>query len=89
MKLFTRSKKEKGWLVIDESPEEVKFVHGRLEPGAKAAIDAWTSVDTHVGLERVAKEKHFERYRCATLLKPGEYQLLLVEARSNSFSFSR
>ena len=81
MRLFPRSKKQKGWLVIDESPEEVSFVHGRAEAGARAAIDAWASADAaHTALDRIAKDRHFDRYQCATLLKPGEYQLLLIDA---------
>jgi MSHA biogenesis protein MshI len=32
------------------------------------------------GVDRLAKELGFEHYQCSTLLSPGEYQLLLVEA---------
>ncbi|HEX9182830.1 MAG TPA: agglutinin biogenesis protein MshI [Burkholderiales bacterium] len=32
------------------------------------------------GVDRLAKELGFEQYQCSTLLSPGEYQLLLVEA---------
>ena len=81
MRLFSRSKKEKGWLVIDESPDEVSYVHGRAEPCARAVVAAWASADAgHTGLERVARERNFERYQCATLLRPEDYQLLLVDA---------
>jgi MSHA biogenesis protein MshI len=61
----------------------VKFVHGRSEPGSRAAVESWASVVAdapHAGLERIAKDRHFERYQCATLLRPGEYQLLMVDA---------
>jgi MSHA biogenesis protein MshI len=85
MKFFTRSKKEKGWLVIDESPEEVRYVHGRGEPGGRGAVSSWTTVPAdapHAALERIAKENHFDRYQCATLLRPGEYQVVMVDAPS-------
>lgn len=83
MKFFTRSKKQKGWLVIDESPEEIDCVHAEVAPGARASIDLWTSFKTGPApgaLEKIARDRHFERYQCATLLKPGEYQLLMVDA---------
>ena len=82
--LFGRSRKEQGWLLIDESPDEVTFVHG-VGAGERASIAAWARVGVapaHGGLERIAKERHFERYQCATLLRPGEYQIMLVEAPS-------
>ncbi len=84
MKWFSRlQKKEQGWLVIDESPEELRYVHGRAAPGAPSLIDGWSTLPLRppqAGLDRVAKEKRFERYQCATLLHPGEYQILMVEA---------
>jgi MSHA biogenesis protein MshI len=80
---FTRSKKEQGWLVIDATSEALRFVHGLSEPGKRASVDNWATANAEYsggGLERVAKSQHFDRYQCATLLKPGEYQLLQVEA---------
>src|SRR5579859_3279881 len=83
MKLFSRSKKEKGWLVMEESPEALKYVHAYAPPGARASIDSWSSVKSEPsagGLERIAREKHLDRYRRALLLRPGDYQLLMVDA---------
>ena len=83
MKLFSRSNKEKGWLVMDESPEELKYVHAYALPGGRASIDSWSSVKSDPspgGLERIAREKQLDRYRRAMLLRPGEYQLLMVDA---------
>jgi len=83
MKLFSRSKKEKGWLVMDESPEVLKYVHAYAPPGGQASINSWNTVKTEPtpgALERIAKEKHLDRYRRAVLLRPGEYQLVMVDA---------
>ena len=32
------------------------------------------------GLEKIAREMHFARYHCTTILSPQEYQMLVVEA---------
>ena len=83
MTFFTRAKKEQGWLVIDATSETLRFVHGQAQPGKRAAVDSWTTGEAEYrmgGLEKVARTRHFDRYQCATLLKPGEYQLLQVEA---------
>ena len=83
MTFFTRSKKEQGWLVIDATSEGLRYVHGHAQPGKRAAVDEWTTGEPEYragGLEKVARNRHFDRYQCATLLKPGEYQLLQVEA---------
>lgn len=83
MKLFTRSKKHKGWLVIDESPDQLKYVRSEAAPGVRASIESWTARAGETGrdaLEKLGKEKRFKQHRCATLLRPGEYQLLMVDA---------
>lgn len=84
MTFFTRSKKEQGWLVIDATSEGLRYVHAHVQPGKRAAVDEWTTGEPDYkgagGLEKVARSRHFDRYQCATLLKPGEYQLLQVEA---------
>jgi MSHA biogenesis protein MshI len=83
MKLFSRSKKEKGWLVMEESPEALKYVHAYAPPDGQASINLWNAIKTEPSpgaLERIAKEKHLDRYRRAVLLRPGDYQLLMVDA---------
>lgn len=83
MKWLSRSNKEKGWLVMEESPEELKYVHASASPGGRPSIDSWSSVKSDASaasLERIAKEKRLDRYRRAVLLRPGEYQLVMVDA---------
>jgi MSHA biogenesis protein MshI len=80
---FARRTREPGWLVVSLQPAELSFVHGRYAPGGGSLVER---CGTHAlegeyqGVERLAKELGFDRYQCSTLLAPGEYQMLLVEA---------
>ena len=80
---FSRGKREPGWLVVSLRPGELSFVHGQYAPGGESVVDR---CGTHAlegeyqGIERLASELGFDRYQCSTLLAPGEYQMLLVEA---------
>lgn len=80
---FMRSKREPGWLAVSLQPGELSFVHGQYAPGGTATVDV---CGTHVfegafeGAQQAAREHDLGRYQCSTLLSPGEYQVLLVEA---------
>lgn len=80
---FARATREPGWLAVSLRPTELSFVHGQYAPGGASVIDrcGTRALDGDLqGVDRLAKELGFERYQCSTLLSPGEYQLLLVEA---------
>src|SRR5258706_4593813 len=73
---------EPGWLVIAARENRLSFVHGCYAAG-KSSVTRFGQVEVEAkphALERVARELSFERYQCATLLRPGDYQMLLVEA---------
>jgi len=80
---FARGVREPGWLAVSLQPGELSYVHGQYAPGGESVVER---SGTHVldgeftGLDRLAKELGFDRYQCATLLGPGDYKLLLVEA---------
>jgi len=80
---FARGMREPGWLVVSLRPGELSFVHGQYAPGGESVVDR---CGTHAlegeyhGIERLANELGLDRYQCSTLLAPGEYQMLLVEA---------
>jgi MSHA biogenesis protein MshI len=80
---FARGTREPGWLVVSLRPGELSFVHGQYAPGGESVVDR---CGTHAlegeyqGIERLTKELGFDRYQCSTLLAPGEYQMLQVEA---------
>ncbi|HET9734343.1 MAG TPA: agglutinin biogenesis protein MshI [Burkholderiales bacterium] len=80
---FARATREPGWLVVSLRPTEISFVHGQYAPGGASLVDrcgtrALDAEDS--GVERLAKELGFDRYQCSTLLAPGDYQMLLVDA---------
>jgi MSHA biogenesis protein MshI len=78
-----KKKREPGWLVASLRPQELAIVHGRIGSNGKARIGKLASRELegdYAGAERLSREWHLERYRCATLLEPGDYQLLQVEA---------
>jgi MSHA biogenesis protein MshI len=83
MKWFGTAQREPGWLAIALSEGEMRFVHGRHSTTGKCAITRFGSalLEAKPGAaEKLAKDMHFDRYQCATLLNPGDYQLLVVEA---------
>jgi MSHA biogenesis protein MshI len=78
-----KKKREPGWMVASLQPKELAVVHGRISLNGKPRIDRLASralEGDYAGAERLSREWHLDRYRCATLLEPGDYQLLLVEA---------
>jgi MSHA biogenesis protein MshI len=80
---FSRGAREPGWLVVSLRPRELSFVHGQYAPDGKSVIDrsgTHALESEYQGVERLAKELDLDRYQCSTLLAPGEYQMLLVEA---------
>lgn len=84
MKWFSkRGASEPGWLAVALQTGGVSFAHGRIAGNGKSTISRCGTrayAGDQGGADRVARELQFDRYQCSTLLAPGEYQLLLVEA---------
>ena len=84
MKWFGKSATaEPGWLVVAQSDNRLSYVHGSYAASGKSAVTRYGHAEVEPkshALEKAARELHFDRYQCSTLLKPGEYQMLLVEA---------
>ena len=75
--------KQGGWFAASLEDELLHFAHGRFAPPGDARISAFGEKVLGTGrarLPKVASELKLQAYRCSTLLRPGEYQLLLVEA---------
>ncbi|BAN36475.1 mannose-sensitive agglutinin (MSHA) biogenesis protein MshI [Sulfuricella denitrificans skB26] len=84
MLFFDKKPHEPGWMAMQFTPEGVSLVHVRQVTDSKplvtlCALSPSSVVDVPV-LEKLAKERHLNRYHCSFLLNSGEYQLLVVEA---------
>jgi MSHA biogenesis protein MshI len=71
-----------GWLVVELDGKNASYAHGRADPGGKTLISFYgrRSIEGPADLQRLAKDLSFSRYRCITLLQPGDYQLIQLEA---------
>ena len=85
---FGRSRKqEPGWLAIVPMPGGAGIAHVVHQSVGKAARPQALRYEFHAfapddakAWEKFRKDGRLDRYRCTTLLNPGEYQLLLVDA---------
>lgn len=81
-RLFTRGAAP-GWLVVELGEASVSCAHVTPRDGrpvvAFAEERSWDAAEPK-SLERVAREFGAKRYQCTTLLRPDQYQILLVEA---------
>ena len=80
-----RDKKKPGWLAASVDAGGLDFAHARSKgAGQKMAVTAYGTrplpKDSKNALQKAAHDMHFNQYQCTTLLRPGDYQLLLVEA---------
>jgi MSHA biogenesis protein MshI len=73
-----------GWLAVSFDETSVEFAHARRVRGAIAAqVSKYAARDLRDGqstIERVKRDDRLAGYQCSTLLRPGEYDLLMVEA---------
>ena len=72
-----------GWLAVELGDATVSLAHVVPEggqPALKFAEERPWNPGEPKSLERVAREFGAKRFRCTTLLKPREYNILLVEA---------
>jgi MSHA biogenesis protein MshI len=70
-------------MVIALNGAELALVHGEHAPDRKPQIHQYAvrAVDAdHPALDRTARELGLGRFDCATLLDPGDYQIVVVEA---------
>jgi MSHA biogenesis protein MshI len=81
---LAREKKTPGWFAISVDADAMQFAHGRFQPGAKSLISGYgaQALAEGQGLPKLAHHMKGGRYECAALLRPGEYQILLVDAPS-------
>ncbi len=84
MAWFSKKKTQPGWMVVSADTDAIRLAHIERPALGKPRVDRWGIVkrDEHDGaeLQQAAKEHELGQYRCATLLHPAQYQLLMVDA---------
>lgn len=78
-----RPKLYDGWMSVAIAPDRMDFAHIRRREGKKPEVlllDSYQRTGDDVeALSRLRKTLKLTRYRCTTVLRVGEYQLLQVE----------
>lgn len=84
MRFLGASQRIPGWLCINLRPDRVDVSHVAAAGKARPEITLCNSYRKEGGdaatLARLRKELQLDRYRCTTLLRNGEYQLVQVDA---------
>lgn len=84
MGFFSTVRRRPGWLCVNVLSDHVDVAHvlvnGSGRPEALLCDSFQKEGDDAATLARLRRELDLGRYRCTTLLNPGEYQMLQVEA---------
>jgi len=87
MRLFGSKSRKPGWFCINLMPDRVAVCHVNATGTARPEILLCDSYRKEGGdtetLARLRRELDLDSYRCTTLLKSGDYQLVQVEAPAN------
>lgn len=84
MAWFSKKKAQPGWMVVSTDTDAIRLAHVDRPAQGKPRVDRWGILKRDDGggaeLQQASQEYQFGHYRCATLLHPAEYQLLMVDA---------
>jgi MSHA biogenesis protein MshI len=84
MAWFSKKKIQPGWMAISTDTDAIRLAHIDRPVQGKPKVEHWGIVKRGESggaeLEQAAQDYDLGRYRCATLLHPAEYQLLMVDA---------
>ncbi|MBE0612337.1 MAG: agglutinin biogenesis protein MshI [Burkholderiales bacterium] len=84
MAWYSKNKLQPGWMAISTDTDAIRLAHVERPAMGKPKVYHWGIVKQSgldgTELQQAAKEYTLDRYRCATLLHPAEYQLLMVDA---------
>lgn len=84
MRFFGSAKRKPGWMCINLKPDRVDVSHvlvnGKARPEVLLCDSYRKEADDVATLKRLRRDLSLGRYRCTTLLRPGDYQILPVEA---------
>lgn len=83
MRLFGSKGRKPGWMCINLMPDRVDVSHvvtvGRARPEIVLCDSYRKEGDAAATLGRLRRELQLDRYRCTTLLKSSDYQIVPVE----------
>jgi len=86
MRLFGFKGRKPGWMCINLMPDRVDVSHvlvaGKARPEIALCDSYRKEGDAVATLGRLRRELQLDRYRCTTLLKTGDYQIVPVETPS-------
>jgi len=84
MAWFSKKKTRSGWMAISTDTDAIRLAHVERPALGKPRVEHWgivkQSATNGADLEQAGKAHELGRYRCAALLHPAEYQLLMVDA---------
>ena len=84
MRFFGSTRSRPGWLCINLLPDRVDLSHvlaeGRSRPEVLLCDSYHKESDDVATLKRLRRELNLDRYRCTTLLRTGDYQMVQVDA---------
>ncbi|RJG01251.1 type IV pilus biogenesis protein PilM [Noviherbaspirillum sedimenti] len=85
MGFFTKIKKNTGSLAVSFLDDGICAAHIKRSAAARPAVELLAFYPSSMPpsatqLEKIGKDLHADGFACATVLNPGEYQLLTVEA---------
>lgn len=82
MSWLGKTTRKSGWLAVELDAQHLRYVQGSADGNGKPRISLFGQkrLSAASESERVAKDLGLRRHRCSTLLKPGEYQILQIEA---------
>ena len=79
-----RGGKTPGWLAVTLDEARLEFVHARRVRGTGTQVSTYAAreVGDARAMDRVTREFKLGGYQCSTMLRPGEYDIVLVDAPS-------
>ena len=84
MAWFSKKKTQPGWMAISTDPDAIRLAHIDRPAQGKPRVDHWgifkPGKKDGAELQQAAEKYELARYRCATLLHPEQYQLMMVDA---------
>jgi MSHA biogenesis protein MshI len=78
-----RGGKAPGWLAVTFDEARLELAHARRSRGPRADIGVYAARELSDGrssVERLTRELKLGRYQCSTMLRAGEYDIVLVDA---------